>query len=442
MKKIGLIILMFVNSYFVLSQGGWSWNQLPDMPIKTSNNAVTSAVIGDTTYVYSFLGIDTTKNWNGIHSKAVRYNTVSQVWDTISDVPDSLGGLIAASATTIKNKIVIIGGYHVYSGGNEISSREVHIYDPISNTYSRGTNIPIEIDDHVQLPYNDSLIYVITGWTSTIGGGNNTNAVQIYDVVNDKWHVGTPTPNTTIYKVFGASGAIVNNTIYYTGGARVASNFPLVTSLRKGVIDVNNPLNISWSSDTVFNYFKPYRATCFYIKNKVFWIGGSSVSYNYNGLAYSNNSGVDPNNFLTEYNIATNNWAQYNPTPFEIMDLRGIAQIDYNKFVITGGMIGNQNVTNKVFELAYDTTFKSTTDFTNTIPIQIKNSYIIDLNKNGYIYSVKNKNVAQLELVDLFGRTIKQVLGNNINVLGEQGIFFLQVTFSNGRMLSKRISIN
>jgi len=138
-----------------------------------------------------------------------------------------------------------MGGYQVLSNGNEISSNIVNRFDPRTNTYlTNGANISIPIDDHVQAVWNDSLIYVITGWTNTA----NVPNVQIYDPANDNWSVGTATPNNSLYKAFGASGTIIGNTIYYHGGAVSSGNFSGQTTLRVGQIDPNNPTQITWNT--------------------------------------------------------------------------------------------------------------------------------------------------------------------------------------------------
>jgi len=61
------------------------------MPEPVANNAVVSAMCGDTLCVYSFCGIDETKTPAGIHLKSWRYNTVTQVWSQLADVPDDTG---------------------------------------------------------------------------------------------------------------------------------------------------------------------------------------------------------------------------------------------------------------------------------------------------------------------------------------------------------------
>lgn len=442
--KYLIYIILFFTQILVKAQGGWSFQELPQMPFKTSNNAVSSAIVNDTTYVYSFFGIDTTKEWSGIHSKAFKYNTVSQIWDTLLNISDSLGGVIAAGASTINNKIYIIGGYHVYSNSNEISSYETIIFDPETNSYSRGKNIPIEIDDHIQLTYKDSLIYVISGWTSSIGGGNNTNKVQVYDAINDEWYFANDMPNIYSYKVFGGSGSIINDTIIFAGGARYATNFPLVEELRKGVINTSNPLEISWTIDTVIQNFKPYRSACLKINNKAFWVGGSSVSYNYDGIAYNNSGGVQPNDFITEYNNKTNKWAQYDVNQLEVMDLRGISKVSNNSFIISGGMIENQEISDKNYLLIYDTTFTSSTDYIDVVNDTISledNHLILIIEKNNYFYHIKSVDVESIMVFDLFGRAIKKSNSSSISMLGEQGIYFFNVTLTNGTLYRKKILV-
>ena len=210
-----LILFLFFPS-ITFSQTGWTWTEINSMPERISNNAVTQGVDGSGNInVYSFSGIDSTKLYSGINLKSYRYNVTTALWETIASLPDGQGK-IAAGASTIKNKIYIIGGYHVNANGSEVSSAKVHVYDPTTNTYLLdGAEIPVPIDDHVQAVWRDSLIYVVTGWSNN----NNVPDVQIYDPAHDNWLIGTATPNITQYKMFGASGVIIGDTIYYNGGS-------------------------------------------------------------------------------------------------------------------------------------------------------------------------------------------------------------------------------
>ncbi len=320
------------------------------MPMAMSNNAVTAATVNGVPHVFSFSGIDSTKVFSGISLKSFKYNTQTDSWDTIAPLPDSRGK-IAAGASTVKNKIYIIGGYYVYQNGSETSSDDVHIYDPQTNQYlADGAKIPVPIDDHVQAVYRDSLIYVITGWSNT----TNRNTVQIYNPVLDSWSVGTPLPNTNTYKSFGASGAIVGDTIFYFGGAASIGNFPIQNVLRMGVIDKNDPTQIAWSDTVVDAALFGYRMAATTVNGNVHWIGGSNQTYNYNGKAYANNQGVPPNNRNLVLLPGAMKFVSYTSQGAAYpMDLRGIAETSATTRYLAGGMQANQRVSRKMLKLEY-----------------------------------------------------------------------------------------
>ncbi len=351
MKKLLLVSLIL----FLFNTADAQWyfgTRMADMPEPISNNAVVEGWANDTAYVYSFGGIDTTKIWSGISLKSFRYNTVTDVWDTIPDLPNTLEN-IAMGASWVDSIVYIMGGYHVLSNGNEISSNIVNRYDPRTNTYlSDGANIPVPIDDHVQAVWNDSLIYVITGWSNS----GNVPDVQIYDPANDNWLTGTPVPNSNSYKAFGASGAIAGNTIIYHGGASTGFNFPAQAGLRIGQINPTDPTQITWSVSTPNSAFKTYRAACSFemFGPSVNWLGGSDVSYNYNGIAYNGSGGVQPKNRNLWSPVGANiDTANYSGEPLP-MDLRGIAHIPLSGArYIAGGMEQNQQVSKKTIRLDY-----------------------------------------------------------------------------------------
>ena len=347
-RKLLFIICCFwvVNSQ---SQIAWTWTPLADMPFKISNNAVSEGQMAGNPYVYSFGGIDETKLWDGITQRSFRYDVTNDIWDEIAPLPSTLEN-IAASANTVKNKIYIIGGYHVYSNNNEVSSDEVIIYDPETNAYlANGAAIPIPIDDQTQCVWKDSLIYVITGWSNT----SNVPNVQIYDPELDQWTVGTQTANDNTFKAFGSSGNIVGDTIFYYGGAVSSGMFNSQDYLRKGVINPSDPTQITWTleEDGPNNN---YRSACLTHGNNVFWAGGSAISYNYNGVAYNGTGGVPPLTQIARYDSYTQDWYSGDGAPYGVMDLRGNGKVSPTSWVICGGMEAGQLVSNKAYLLTYD----------------------------------------------------------------------------------------
>ena len=341
MRSLFLLpLFIFTNKIYTQT---WRITEEITMPEAVTNAAITEGVAGDSACVYVFGGLDSTKLYSGIHQRSYRYNTVSKKWLRLPDLPDTLGK-IAAAASHVKGKIYHIGGYHVFANADEKSSNRVHRFDNQLNTYiNDGKNIPTPIDDHVQTVWRDSLIYVITGWSNT---GNVAN-VQIYDPTSDAWVSGTPTPNTNTFKSFGASGVIFKDTIFYLGGASMGSNFPAQTVLRKGILNPNNPTEISWSSQAID---RGYRSAATIVNNQICWLGGSEVTYNYNGVAYNGSGGVSPLKRSLCYNPSNGTVSMDTSTVFP-MDLRGVAVVNDSVRYLAGGMEAGQKVSKKLLRL-------------------------------------------------------------------------------------------
>lgn len=390
------------------------------MPIPIANNAVTHGTVGGEYYVYSFGGIDSTKSWAGITKRSFRYHVLTDTWEEIDTLPAALEN-VAAGASTVNNKIYILGGYHVYSNGNEISSNEVIIYNPETDTYEpNGSPIPVAIDDHVQCVWRDSLIFVITGWS------NNTNVpnVQIYDPALDQWTVGTQTPNDNYFKAFGASGQIIGDTIYYFGGASLGWNFPARSYLRKGIIDENDPTQITWTQEEDGPNAN-YRAACLRYNTDIFWVGGSEISYNYNGIAYNGSGGVPPLFQISRYVTEHLHWYQGSGAPYGVMDLRGIAQISSNQWIICGGMKENQKVSNRTFLLELDPAAIGLKEFFE-IPFQLNNRTI-----------ESQETIRYFELYDLNGKLIHRSDSNYKIPEKFHGNFILKVQFDHSGTMKK-----
>lgn len=409
-----LISLCFVFlSFMINAQSNWVWTELDTMPIRTSNNAVCEVLLDGHEYVYSFGGIDTSKLASGIHQRSFKYDVSSNTWNEISQLPDTLGK-IASAASYVKGKIYIIGGYHVLESGTEITSNKVHVFNPSTDLFeSDGENLPKAIDDHVQAVWRDSLIYVVTGWSNT----TNQPDVQIYNPTTDNWLNGTSLPNNNTYKAFGASGTIIGDTIFYYGGVS-SSNFLAQSFMRKGVIDQNDPTSINWSLLDNTSLEKRYRAACSNNNQTIFWVGGANTGYNFDGLAYFTNSGVEPLPKILEYNQSFDAYFFNNSEPYGVMDLRGIAKLENKRWIICGGMDSLQQVSNRTFLLANPELGLNENTSLNTI-INYSKDYI------EIIFKAYGNSV----LVDNAGRIIKYFKGQNIFIDRSnisRGVYFIK----------------
>lgn len=292
-----------------------------------TNCAVESVNDGWDRTTYIFGGMDSTLKWSGIHLRCYKLEKNGRKITPLPNIPDTMGK-IAHSATRIKDKIYVVGGYHVFANGHEVSSSRAHEFDIEGDTFTnKQINLPVPIDDHVQVRYRDSLLYVIGGWSNTGNVGN----VQIYDPANNKWLVGTPLPDNR-YKVFGASGFIEDSTMVIVGGALNGANFPASKNQIKGVIDPNNPLKITWSINKMCDSCAAYRSGCVPYPNLgAIWFGGSDTTYNYDGKAYVNGNQLRPVTRTLFYN-STYDSANY--IPYSKSFWINHVEVNYNQVTI------------------------------------------------------------------------------------------------------------
>ncbi len=309
--------------------------------------ATASLQIGDTAFVYTFMGLDSTKACSsGMRLESFRYNTVSGEWKQIADVPDT-EGRIAASATGVNGKVYVIGGYKVYANCNEFSSPRVDIYDPQTDSWTLGDSTPTPIDDHVQLLYKDSLIIVISGWTQN----QNTRKVQIYDTYLDVW---SDANNIIGSGKFGHSGGIWGDTIIYIDG--VSSSFSHNNQTYRGVIQNGDPHSIAWTNLGTHAGRKTYRAGGFSYSNRILFTGGTNNAYNFDGIGYNGQPSVETGR-TWGYNLNSGLFEEYASNPDSVMDVREIVQVGGNEFYSVGGMEANQTVSNRVSVFIIDSVF-------------------------------------------------------------------------------------
>ncbi|MGB0806445.1 MAG: T9SS type A sorting domain-containing protein [Salibacteraceae bacterium] len=398
MKSI--VFLLFCFTITSTSYSQYTTLSLASCPEKISNNSVCGAIINGNKFIYSFGGIDTTKSHSGIHNRCYKYSVTDDAWQRLPDLPIS-PTRIASGASVINNVAYIIGGYHVFANGNEQSSNLVHRLNLEADTFlTNGMPLPVATDDHVQAVYKDSLIYVITGWSQN----TNINNTQIYDPQLDSWLVGTPVPNNHSFKSFGSSGAIIGDTLYYLGGARMGLNFPITHLLRKGYINPSNPIDIIWSVDTLNADLIGYRMAASTLNNKIIWFGGSNKTYNYNGIAYQGNTPVNPNNRILIFDPALNSW----DTTFypEInMDFRGVASFDCDYYLI-GGMESNQKVSNRCLKVSCNP---------NTVKEHINAEIGIFPNPNSGSFIIKCSNYSPSLKANLYSSTGLHLMSIRLN---------------------------
>ncbi|MCZ8530140.1 Kelch repeat-containing protein [Alteromonas sp. PRIM-21] len=327
---------------------------LPALPEPVSNNAVASVTIDDAQYVFSFMGLGKCKTHNDVHNRAwqlvINNNDKPLQWQALSPVPSSLAlkGRLASVAVGVKDSVYIFGGYTVDEHHNEISTPDVYKYSPTTGKYTLLAPMPVPVDDASALVYQDRYVYLVSGWHND----GNVNLVQVYDTQTGQWQQASPFLGKP---VFGQAGGIVNNTIVICDGVSVTPHsdkrrsFAAETACFKGVIDKQNPLKIDWRTLDHPTGTARYRMAAAGDKttNKIYFVGGSTNPYNYNGIGY-NGEPSTADDAIWAFDIAEETWV-ISKTEAEAptMDHRGLINVN-GSWVTIGGMLGAQRVTSKV----------------------------------------------------------------------------------------------
>ncbi len=327
---------------------------LPALPEPVSNNAVASVTINNTQYVFSFMGLGKGKTHKDVHNRAwqlvINNKDKPLQWQALPPVPSSLAlkGRLASVAVGVKDSVYIFGGYTVDEDHNEISTPDVYKYSPTTGEYTLLAPMPVPVDDATALVYQDRYVYLVSGWHND----GNVNLVQVYDTQTGKWQQASPFLGNP---VFGQAGGIVDNTMIICDGVSVTPHsdkrrsFAAETACFKGVIDKQNPFKIDWRTLNHPTGTARYRmaAAGDEATNKIYFVGGSTNPYNYNGIGY-NGEPSTADDAIWAFDIAKETWS-ISKTEAEVptMDHRGLINVN-GSWVTIGGMLGAQRVTSKV----------------------------------------------------------------------------------------------
>ena len=315
-------------------------SSLPALPVAVANNAVAALGTGDGTTLFSFLGLDATKRWDGITRAAYRLDPGARAWRRIADVPGP--PRLASTAQSAGGRVYVFGGYTVAADGAERSVSDVYAYDPLDDAWTQAASMPVPVDDAVSGIWRDSLIFLISGWHDT----DNVSEVQIYDPAADAWSMATPIPGPP---VFGHAGGIVGDAIVYVDGVRMDRDprgFVLETSSWVGRIDPADPASIAW--ERIADHPGPpvYRGAAGVADGRLVFVGGSDNPYNYDGVGYDGRPS-EPTGAAFAWDEMSGAWTTVEAPAIATMDHRGLVSSGGRLYTI-GGMTAGQTVTNRV----------------------------------------------------------------------------------------------
>ena len=265
------------DSLYIFNPSTNSWATGANYP--TSSRGLTSA-LGSDGLIYGFSGFD-----GSVTTSCHRYDPGADTWTAIANIPS---GVWQSDAVAYGNKIYVSGGegatgslqiYDIPSnswssgaslpgsgthqhesvafggniylvagadGGSYGSTKlPVYIYDTAANSWSTGASMDTGRFQPGAVVNTAGEIYVFGGSSSGINeGGTYYSSVEIYDIANDTWSIGTPMPTAA-----GETQAVlVDGEVYVIGGYN-GSNY--ATTVASSPIDPQNALDFDGTDDHV-----------------------------------------------------------------------------------------------------------------------------------------------------------------------------------------------
>ncbi|UCF70195.1 MAG: hypothetical protein JSW49_08325, partial [candidate division WOR-3 bacterium] len=210
------------------TSGRQTWETYASLPTTLGYNASAYSDATGTPTVYAPGGTISTSTLNGeitIHA----FNCNTETWSTLSTTLNH--GVYRHAAATVNGKIYIVGG----SDGVTSYSTWNQEFDPVAGTVTDRAALPVGRYFLSAVGWNDTLLYVLGGQGTTY-----YNRVDIYDPASNTWTTGTNMPTTNRSFACGISG----DTIYYTGGY---STTLYQSASYMGIINPADPTSITWT---------------------------------------------------------------------------------------------------------------------------------------------------------------------------------------------------
>ena len=199
------------------------------------------------------------------------YNTSSGIWTDIEPMPRGVRG--AAGAIGLDGFVYVFSGLNTTEG----VTNETQIYNPATDTWSLGADIPAAAWEAKAATGEDGRIYVAGGEVGAV-----SDIVQIYDPVTNAWGTGASLPDTAVAGAMAASGDYV----YYAGGG--SSGYTATDVLYRYSISADE-----WTTLAPIPSARATHALEVGHDGLLYLIGGSDSAYN-TGTAFTTTYVFDP----------------------------------------------------------------------------------------------------------------------------------------------------
>lgn len=319
------------------------WAREPDLPEPVSNNAVASVETEGGCMIFSLLGIDSSRATAGIHNRGFRMREGDTSWISLPNIPGP--PRLATNAVGLRGEPYVLGGYEVTVSGTEVTANTLQRFNLTNGQWETLAPLPTPVDDVGAVVWRDRYIVVVSGWSGTA----NVDAVQIYDADTDAWIAATSFPGTA---VFGQAMAIAGDELIIIDGVRSGpGGFSLVNQAWRATLNPDQPAQIEWTDLGQHPGPARYRAAGGTTKAGALWFhGGTSEPYNFDGLRYDNGQPAPPLASTLSYFEGAFSTSDVPDKPTATMDHRSLVSCG-ERVLTVGGMTEGPAVTNQVWSI-------------------------------------------------------------------------------------------
>jgi N-acetylneuraminic acid mutarotase len=197
---LSMVIIFSFGIKITFAQGGcWTTKTSMDVP----RGLMPAVLLNDTIYVIGG-SLDATTSTSFVEA----YDVSTDIWTYKTDLPQKLCGTIACA---VNSKIYVIGGSTSILGKGYVVD-SVYEYNPVSNSWTRKSNIPTPLMAAAAAVV-DGKIYVVGG--APFGMNSAYTSVYEYNPATDTWTKKSDMPTARLL----ASATVVDGKIYVFGGA-------------------------------------------------------------------------------------------------------------------------------------------------------------------------------------------------------------------------------
>ncbi|HYF99966.1 MAG TPA: kelch repeat-containing protein [Candidatus Saccharimonadales bacterium] len=212
----------------------------------------------------------------------------NSTWELRKEMPTNRTEIVSEK---IGDKIYVMGGADYLKDG---IMNVVEIYNPINDTWSESTPLPISIDHTAMVSYDDKL-FLIGGF---LEDKNPTDRLLIYDTENDTWSEGAP----LTFPRGALAAEVINSTIYAVGGVN-STHDPVATN------EAYNIVNNTWSVREPMSKPKHHIASAV-VDNAIYILGGRLLG---NGEPSEINESLTNMDDNSRYDPKSDTWVELEP---------------------------------------------------------------------------------------------------------------------------------